>query len=245
MNLMKKISRPWLLAWFPIKKKYHTCHSKSSLSTFSKEANWKDELKASRLGTKFSGAATPTTMENPTAEEGVFSVWAMPPEQKRAPFRQIMEKLRIEFGGPAFEPHVTVVGAQRLKKAEACAMLEAACTAMSSYTCRLTDIAGGTFFYQCVYALVEQTPQVMEANLQANRCFGVDENARPYMPHLSLLYGDLSDEDKLKAKAMAKTLCHLIQNTEFQVSSLCLYKTDTHDKSLRSWEKVAECNLKP
>lgn len=63
------------------------------------------------------------------------------------------------------------------------------------------------------------------------------------MPHLSLLYGDLSDEEQKKAEQKAYILDENIVNLELEISRLALYKTDTEDKSLKSWEKVAECNL--
>lgn len=181
-----------------------------------------------------------------TEEVGMYSVWATPPPERREDFVKVMNELRSEFGGPSFEPHVTVVGVQRLTKAQACANLEAACRAVAPYTCRLNHVARGTHFYQCVYILLHPTPEVMQANVLARRCFGISDNlVEPYMPHMSLVYGDLSDDDKENAKAQAQAkLNHLICNTEFQVSSLCLYSTDTEDESLASWEKVAECDLK-
>ena len=64
------------------------------------------------------------------------------------------------------------------------------------------------------------------------------------MPHLSLYYGDLAQANKEKAVGLVEaefgnTLCE----KEFIVSSLCLYSTDTSDKSLKSWKKVAEFPL--
>jgi len=181
-----------------------------------------------------------------TEEVGMYSVWAMPPPERREEFVKVMNELRSEFGGPSFEPHVTVVGVQKLTKAQACANLEAACRAVAPYTCGLNQVACGTFFYQCIYVLVHPTPEVMQANVLAKRCFGISENpVESYMPHMSLVYGDLSDDEKEKAKVQAQAKFHnLISNKEFQVSSLCLYSTDTEDKSLTSWQKVAECNLK-
>lgn len=181
-----------------------------------------------------------------TEELGMYSVWAMPPPERREEFVKLMNDLRSEFGGPSFEPHVTVVGVQRLTKSQACANLEAACRAVAPYTCRLNQVARGTHFYQCVYILVQPTPEVMQANVLAKRCFGLSTNPlESYMPHMSLLYGDLPDDEKEKAKVKAQAkFDDLIRNTEFQVSSLCLYSTDTEDKSLTSWHKVAECDLK-
>lgn len=66
-----------------------------------------------------------------------------------------------------------------------------------------------------------------------------------YMPHLSLLYADLSDEDKNKAKEKASILDESIASLSFPVTRLALYKTDTEDKTLKSWEKIAECTLQP
>lgn len=63
------------------------------------------------------------------------------------------------------------------------------------------------------------------------------------MPHLSLLYGDLSEEEKQKAQEKAYVLDEGIGSLEFEISQLALYKTDTRDRSLKSWEKVVDCNL--
>lgn len=66
-----------------------------------------------------------------------------------------------------------------------------------------------------------------------------------YMPHLSLLYGDLSDEVKRKAQARANALDDTLPGLTFQITRVALYKTDTEDKTLKSWEKIAECTLTP
>lgn len=61
-----------------------------------------------------------------------------------------------------------------------------------------------------------------------------------YMPHLSLLYGDLTDEEKKVALEKARALDESIGSLNFQISRLALYKTDTEDKTCKSWEKVDE-----
>lgn len=63
------------------------------------------------------------------------------------------------------------------------------------------------------------------------------------MPHLSLLYADLTEEEKKRAQERANALDEGIGSLTFQITRLALYKTDTEDKSLKSWEKVAECKL--
>lgn len=63
------------------------------------------------------------------------------------------------------------------------------------------------------------------------------------MPHLSILYGDLSNEEKKKAQEKANILDESISSLSFQISSLALYETDTEDMTLKSWKKIAEFNL--
>lgn len=65
------------------------------------------------------------------------------------------------------------------------------------------------------------------------------------MPHLSLLYGDLTEEEKKTALEKACALDESIGGLSFQISRLVLYKTETEDKSCKSWEKVEEFELKP
>lgn len=64
-----------------------------------------------------------------------------------------------------------------------------------------------------------------------------------YMPHLSLLYADLTEEEKKRAQEKANAIDESIGSLTFQITRLALYKTDTEDKTLKSWEKVAEYNL--
>lgn len=63
------------------------------------------------------------------------------------------------------------------------------------------------------------------------------------MPHLSLLYADLTEEEKKRAQEKANALDKSIGGLTFQITRLALYKTDTEDKSLKSWEKIAEYKL--
>lgn len=71
-----------------------------------------------------------------------------------------MGALRSGFGGPRFEPHVTVVGITELTEEEALKTLTAACDGFKAYTASVDRVATGTFFYQCVYLLLHPTAEV-------------------------------------------------------------------------------------
>lgn len=65
------------------------------------------------------------------------------------------------------------------------------------------------------------------------------------MPHLSLLYAELTEEEKKKAQEKANALDNTLDGLSFRINRLALCKTDTEDKTLESWEKVAVRNLSP
>jgi len=66
-----------------------------------------------------------------------------------------------------------------------------------------------------------------------------------YMPHLSLLYAELTEEEKKNAQEKAYTLDSSLDGLSFRLNRLALCKTDTEDKTLETWETVAVCNLNP
>ncbi|KAG9158862.1 hypothetical protein Leryth_017880 [Lithospermum erythrorhizon] len=172
----------------------------------------------------------------------VYSVWGLPSEDVTPRVKKLMETLRSEFNAPYFEPHVTIVGAIALSEAEARDIFKKACEGLKSYDANVEKVDTGTFFYQCVYLLIKPTKEVVQTSDHCCKHFGY-ERPTPYMPHLSLLYADLTDEEKKKAQDRAYALDESISSLSFRISRLALYKTDTEDKTLKSWEKVAEINL--
>ena len=72
-----------------------------------------------------------------------------------------MEGLKSEFGGPEFEPYVTVVGAISLTADDALAKFRSACDGLKAYNATVDHVATGTFFYQCVFLLLHPTPEVI------------------------------------------------------------------------------------
>ncbi|CAI0475618.1 unnamed protein product [Linum tenue] len=151
----------------------------------------------------------------------VYSVWGAPPNDVRDRLKKLMDGLRSEFGGPEFQPHVTVVGAITLTEQDALSKFNSACEGLKAYLAT-----------------------VVEASSHCSGHFGY-KSSTPYMPHLSLLYGDLTDEEKKKAQEKALQLDDSINSLSFEISSLELWKTDTEDNSLKSWEKISEFNLSP
>ncbi|XP_058202066.1 cyclic phosphodiesterase-like [Rhododendron vialii] len=84
--------------------------------------------------------------------------------------------------------------------------------------------------------------KVVEACSHYTGHFGY-KSSTPYMPHLSIIYRDLSNEEKKKAQEKANMLDESINSLNFQISSLALYETDIEDMTLKFWKKIVEFNL--
>ena len=92
--------------------------------------------------------------------EKMYSVWALPPAPVRDRLRHIMEGLRAAHDGPAFEPHAMVVVDLHSRRSTSIEVLHTAAAGVQPYTARVTGVSRGSFFYQCVYLLLEPTPEV-------------------------------------------------------------------------------------
>lgn len=101
------------------------------------------------------------------ADKNVYSVWALPPEDVAARIKTFMNSLRSEFGGPQFEPHITVVGATRLTPEDALNKFRSACQGLKAYQATVDHVSIGTFFYQCVFFLIHPTTEVLPSDLMA------------------------------------------------------------------------------
>lgn len=100
------------------------------------------------------------TGQSPREKKDAYSVWALPPEDLAERIKKLMDGLRSEFGGPRFEPHITVVGAIRLTADDALRMFRSACDGLTAYNASADRVATGSFFYQCVFLLLHQTADV-------------------------------------------------------------------------------------
>ncbi|KAL6846624.1 hypothetical protein ACP4OV_024072 [Aristida adscensionis] len=170
--------------------------------------------------------------------EETYSVWALPPEAARGRLRRLMAGLRAGHGGPAFEPHLTVVGAARLRRSAAVEALRAAAAGVRPYAARVSgDRRGGFYHRGCL--LLEPTPEVVAASDHCCGHFGY-QRPTPYMPHVSLIYGDRTEEEEEAARKKVQELD--IGALQFEVSELALYTTEPGD--VESWELVETCHLR-
>ena len=113
-----------------------------------------------------------------------YSIWLMPEGNTKNKLTTLIEKLRLEYGGPNFEPHVTLIGGFVKEEKVLLEKTEQLASRLSQFT---VSIKGASFhdeFFRSFFLNVEQTPEFLKARRIACDIFDFEET--DYIPHMSL-----------------------------------------------------------
>ncbi|XP_050378510.1 cyclic phosphodiesterase-like [Argentina anserina] len=180
-----------------------------------------------------------------------YSVWAIPPDEVSIRIKKVMEGLRDDFGGPEIEPHIPIVGSIRKGQDDVLRRFASLRSrVVSAYKATVTQVVFRNSYYQCVSLLMnssfscqdEDVNEVLHflTSLFSGDIFGFHNRVRP---HLSLFLGYLSEEEKKRAEEKINILDDSITSMSFPITRFALYRIDYKDKTLKSWEKIAEFPL--
>lgn len=163
------------------------------------------------------------------------SIWLMPSGETRQEMARVIASLAVEYSSEVFPPHVTLIG--KLGDAEPVLVAKARLLAarLKPYELCLGAVDGLDEYYRCLFAHIEETPPVLQANTVARAVFERQSDP-PYMPHMSLLYGHFPAD--LKEKIMARTGRRI--GRRFAAASIYLYSTFG---KTRDWYCVGEYPL--
>lgn len=126
-----------------------------------------------------------------------FFLWLMPPAAVRDRFARLIDVLSRRLGTAQFEPHITLSGSPDAGEAEAVSRATTLAARLAPVPVRLVDVGYSDAYFRCLYVRAERSPELLAAHRTACAHLG-----RPpdddFMPHLSLVYGNLSETEKEK-----------------------------------------------
>jgi 2'-5' RNA ligase len=135
--------------------------------------------------------------------------------------RLLVADLAATYDGPIFDPHVTllshIAGAEEDIVAKAAELAKA----LHPFQLSFRDIGMEDAFFRALYARANPSPELANAHATAVKIFDVHDEPL-YIPHLSLLYGNLSPEAKTE---IARTLV-LPNDFQFRVDEIHVYRTE-------------------
>lgn len=167
----------------------------------------------------------------------VYSIWLMPEGRVAAELQGLIKDLSTRYKTPEFQPHITLIGELNLSEAEAIRGTTAIARKIDPFRIKLGRVTYLNHFFRCVFIKAYITEALAKAHEIACRVFKQEPNEE-FMPHLSLVYGDLSQQTK-------HNIIRDIGNKmdfEFRVKNLYLYYTGGRP---RDWHSVLKspCGL--
>jgi 2'-5' RNA ligase len=166
-----------------------------------------------------------------------YSLWVIPPEPAYGKCAALIDSLAVSHNAPRFEPHVTVIGNAGSDEAIAIRTAEALARSIQAFPIELAEIEQQDTFFQCLYLRARQTSSLMAVNDKAREAFERTDDP-PYMPHLSLMYGNFPEATK---RDMASGI-DLGDGIMFHVDRLYVICAST-DMPIEEWHRVAEIRL--
>lgn len=149
---------------------------------------------------------------------------------------QVVHRLSVRYGAPEFSPHVTLLGGCVGSRLELIRRSARVAAALRPFVIHLGKIDFCDEYFRCLFACAALSEPLRKAYQAARQELGHGRELA-FMPHLSLLYGNLPQS--LKEKLIADLGSRL--DVQFKVSSLHLYRTYGEPCY---WGRVASFGLK-
>ncbi len=131
----------------------------------------------------------------------MYALWLTPDKASNETLSALIKTLSNKFSSPVFEPHVTLLGKIRsinnsdsdLEKNTLALAKQLTPIKVSSSRVDCEDT-----FYKSLFLEIDHSKALNQANRMAEKMFELDDDFQ-WKPHLSLLYGEQSKQDKEKA----------------------------------------------
>uniref|UniRef100_K3WU85 Cyclic phosphodiesterase n=1 Tax=Globisporangium ultimum (strain ATCC 200006 / CBS 805.95 / DAOM BR144) TaxID=431595 RepID=K3WU85_GLOUD len=173
-----------------------------------------------------------------TAEFIGYSLWVVPRADAGRELADAISECAARLQTPPFLPHMTllggIVGIQEEDAVAKTAQVADAIHALSAKVCAVTSKE--LLYFQCVFALLELTNELSSAHLAAKQTFGRFQDTE-FMPHISLVYGDLTREQK---QQLIAELGPRFDGMRVQLDHLQLWNTSG---PVANWQLVREFQL--
>lgn len=162
--------------------------------------------------------------------EEQYSLWITPSGEVKDILQKIINKLSSSYNGPIFEPHMTLLGNIKTNKDQMIENARKLSSMLRQFSLSFSEVSFSTTYFQSVFIRVRSTSSLMNANMKAKEIYK-DENT-VFMPHISVLYGDHSMEEREK---IAGSIA--VPELTFIAGSLVVVPSA---KDIATWTPIAE-----
>ena len=125
-----------------------------------------------------------------------FSLWLMPDGGAKKFFQKTINKLSENYRAPAFEPHITLIGGFLGIEKDLLIKTELLARQIKSFKLSIKNIGISNQFFQSLFLKVQLSKDLYNARKLS--CIKLGLTIEGYEPHLSLLYGKYTTNEKRK-----------------------------------------------
>ncbi len=165
-----------------------------------------------------------------------FHLWLVPTGAGRDRLAGVIAGLSTRYHGPAFDPHLTLLGGLKGEEGEMVACTNQLARVLQPFEIRLMGPGSAASYFRCLYLPAELSPPLLEAHQRATQLFD-RQPASTFDPHVSLLYGVFAETVK---RAIIKTLPSDLPGS-VSLSRLQLIRADSMNP--QDWRVVKTLDL--
>lgn len=163
-----------------------------------------------------------------------YSVWLLPSSEVSLSLKKVIEDLAVQYGGPSFEPHITVASGIEGPLENVVHTVESIAEQFQPFPLKTTEVSFSTTYFQSVLMRIQSVAPLLELNVALKEKAGIPNEL--YMPHISLMYGN-----------------HDMQTREQIVSELSLHQMEFLAKKMaivpmvpdpQDWKHQAEISFR-
>lgn len=126
-----------------------------------------------------------------------YALWLIPEGEACRRLARTIRRLSREHSTPVFAPHITLASGIIAPAREVAAKTALLAKSLRQLRLRLTHLDSRQEYFRCLFVKVAPTPQLARAYKRARKIFG-QRGWRAFLPHVSLVYGNLSRAAKRK-----------------------------------------------
>lgn len=147
------------------------------------------------------------------------ALWLMPEEPMFSLLADEISRLSQRFLTPFFEPHITLVGGITAAEKEAVAESALLARLIKPFRIELGEVGYCEEYFRCLFINVIPGDLLIKAYRTAQESFDLQDKPA-YLPHLSLLYGNLP----VATKGELAAAYSFLSGQAFEVRCLALYR---------------------
>lgn len=164
-----------------------------------------------------------------------FGFIVIPEGKVFSTFDTLIEKYGKKLHTPTYPPHLTLMHTVEGNEKDIINQVQSTARTIKPFKVEVGPVEFSTTFFQCVFARVYTTAELLNAHLNIKSALDSQEK-HVFMPHISIVYGDLSMQAREKISQEI-----ILPKLSFVVDHIIIVNGDQPDP--KTWNVIKRVSL--